>query len=253
MTATAPQGALESSARLIGCAGPSEAGHGAPVPSWTASRSPSRTGTAPGGPTKPQDRLPVSQCQTGALGPSAHRAGTLPGPVSPAAPLRLDCALTDLLPPSVSRPNPAPDRDHRVLELTANGLTLAEIGRTVHLSEQAVSQSRARLLEAYGATSSAHVVALGLARGDLVFKPRPPVRVTDRQRDVLLLVAAGLSSHRVSAALGLAPTTASMHVKRLMWLFGVSCRERLVVEAYRAGVLVPDADGSSLVLAGGGS
>ena len=55
--------------------------------------------------------------------------------------------------------------------------------------------------------------------------------LTNRQRQVLLLVIAGCSNREIGSRLGVSLSTAKWHVSRLMVAFGVSSRVDLVREA----------------------
>jgi DNA-binding NarL/FixJ family response regulator len=72
--------------------------------------------------------------------------------------------------------------------------------------------------------------------------PRPPDRadgLTDREREVVALVGAGLSNDEIAARLVVSPATAKTHVSRSMTKLGVRDRAQLVVYAYEAGLVRP--------------
>ena len=59
--------------------------------------------------------------------------------------------------------------------------------------------------------------------------------LTEREREVLALVAAGLSNDDIAARLFVSPLTAKTHVNRIMSKLGARDRAQLVVLAYRTG------------------
>jgi len=86
---------------------------------------------------------------------------------------------------------------------------------------------------------------------DLASRPeRPPpgdrdlrtlAGLTDREREVLALVAEGLSNDEIAARLFLSPLTAKTHVSRIMTKLNARDRAQLVVLAYESGLVTPGA------------
>ena len=84
---------------------------------------------------------------------------------------------------------------------------------------------------------------------DLASRPeRPPssdsrtlALLTDREREVLALVAEGLSNDEIAARLFLRPLTAKTHVSRIMTKLNARDRAQLVVIAYESGLVTPGA------------
>jgi len=84
---------------------------------------------------------------------------------------------------------------------------------------------------------------------DLASRPeRPPpsgslgralAGLTDREREVLALVAEGLSNDEIAARLFLSPLTSKTHVSRIMTKLGARDRAQLVVIAYESGLVTP--------------
>ncbi|MEU2548055.1 response regulator transcription factor [Streptomyces roseolus] len=73
-------------------------------------------------------------------------------------------------------------------------------------------------------------------------RPDPAPRLdalTDREREVLGLVGAGLSNDEIAGRLVLSPATAKTHVSRIMTKLGVRDRAQLVVLAYESGMITP--------------
>jgi DNA-binding NarL/FixJ family response regulator len=70
--------------------------------------------------------------------------------------------------------------------------------------------------------------------------PAPALdRLTDREREVLSLVAAGLSNDEIARELTLSPATAKTHVSRIMTKTRMRDRAQLVVLAYESGAVTP--------------
>ena len=75
-----------------------------------------------------------------------------------------------------------------------------------------------------------------------VAHPDPGPRLsalTDREREVMTLVASGLSNDEIAARLVLSPATAKTHVSRIMTKTQVRDRAQLVILAYESGLTVP--------------
>jgi DNA-binding NarL/FixJ family response regulator len=67
---------------------------------------------------------------------------------------------------------------------------------------------------------------------------RPPVDLTDRETDVLTLVARGLSNTEIAAQLHIGTATVKTYISRLLEKLGGTSRVHLVIHAYESG-LVP--------------
>jgi DNA-binding NarL/FixJ family response regulator len=84
---------------------------------------------------------------------------------------------------------------------------------------------------------------------DLATRPgRPPsgggdskalAGLTEREREVLGLVAEGLSNDEIAARLFLSPLTSKTHVSRIMTKLDARDRAQLVVMAYESGLVIP--------------
>jgi DNA-binding NarL/FixJ family response regulator len=84
---------------------------------------------------------------------------------------------------------------------------------------------------------------------DLATRPeRPPssdtygralAALTVREREVLGLVAEGLSNDEIAARLFLSPLTSKTHVSRIMTKLNARDRAQLVVIAYESGLVTP--------------
>jgi DNA-binding NarL/FixJ family response regulator len=81
---------------------------------------------------------------------------------------------------------------------------------------------------------------------DLASRPgnhRPKGReldgLTERERQVMTLVAAGLSNDEIAGKLFVIPLTSKTHVSRIMTKLNARDRAQLVVMAYERGLVVP--------------
>jgi DNA-binding NarL/FixJ family response regulator len=81
---------------------------------------------------------------------------------------------------------------------------------------------------------------------DIVSRPERPAvsdkilaRLTEREREVMTLVAAGLSNDEIAAQLFLSPLTSKTHVSRILTKLNARDRAQLVVMAYESGLVTP--------------
>jgi DNA-binding NarL/FixJ family response regulator len=74
-------------------------------------------------------------------------------------------------------------------------------------------------------------------------KPPPPAKnlnaLTEREREVMTLVAAGLSNDEIATRLVVSPATAKTHVSRVLGKLHARDRAQLVVLAYESGMVRP--------------
>ncbi|MEU6988428.1 response regulator transcription factor [Streptomyces sp. NPDC046324] len=73
-------------------------------------------------------------------------------------------------------------------------------------------------------------------------QPDPSPRLnalTEREREVMGLVGAGLSNDEIARRLVLSPATAKTHVSRIMTKLDVRDRAQLVILAYESGMITP--------------
>jgi DNA-binding CsgD family transcriptional regulator len=63
--------------------------------------------------------------------------------------------------------------------------------------------------------------------------------LTDREREVMCLVAGGLSNDEIAGRLFVSPLTAKTHVSRILAKLAARDRAQLVVMAYESGLVTP--------------
>jgi len=94
-------------------------------------------------------------------------------------------------------------------------------------------------------TAGAGPAAPAAARAATSAAPRPAApspaiaSLTDREREVVTLVAAGLSNDEIATRLVVSPLTAKTHVSRAMTKLAARDRAQLVVIAYSSGLADP--------------
>ena len=109
--------------------------------------------------------------------------------------------------------------------------SLVDAVRTVHEGQSLLSpQVLSRLVARMPRTA---VGASGTSRaGDVE-------ALTPRQREVLLLIAKGLSNSEIEAELGVTRATCRSHITALLARLGARDRAQLVIAAYEAGLISP--------------
>ena len=100
-------------------------------------------------------------------------------------------------------------------------------GRAGKSAGQAVLQGHQHRLASHVARPPDAVAAAGMET------------LTNREREVVALVAHGLSNDEIADAMVLSPATAKTHVSRAMIKLGARDRAQLVVFAYQTGLVTP--------------
>jgi DNA-binding NarL/FixJ family response regulator len=83
------------------------------------------------------------------------------------------------------------------------------------------------------------LIAEFTSRAPATRPPRTLDALTDREREVMTLVGAGLSNEEIAERLVVSPATAKTHVSRAMGKLGARDRAQLVVYAYESGLVRP--------------
>jgi DNA-binding NarL/FixJ family response regulator len=104
--------------------------------------------------------------------------------------------------------------------------------RTVHGGDALLSPRATKaLIDRY--TAPAEPAALVV--------PAALALLTEREREILLLVGRGNANGAIAAELVISPHTAKTHVNRMMTKLGAHDRAQLVIIAYESGLLLPGA------------
>ena len=107
--------------------------------------------------------------------------------------------------------------------------------RTVASGDAVVSpRVTRRLLEEY-----AQQLPLVDAAGDQAGRYPKLASLTEREREVLAVVAQGLSNTEIAASLFISETTVKSHVGRILAKLGLRDRVQIVVLAYESGLVRP--------------
>ncbi len=83
------------------------------------------------------------------------------------------------------------------------------------------------------------LIAEFAARRDPREPPPALAELTDRERDILLLVARGLSNDEIAGRLVISPLTAKSHVRNILRKLNCHDRAALVALAYESGLISP--------------
>lgn len=81
------------------------------------------------------------------------------------------------------------------------------------------------------------LAVITLARHPVASPMGFPVVLTQRQRDVLLLLCEGLSNKHISRRLGLSDATVKTHVASVLRVLGASTRLEAVILSFRLGLV----------------
>ena len=108
--------------------------------------------------------------------------------------------------------------------------------RTVHAGQSLLSPQVVTTLVARGGGGGAGTAAVGPGGDD----PAPALGcLTPRQREVLVLIAQGMSNAEIETELGIRRATCRSHITALLARLGARDRAQLVIAAYEAGLVRP--------------
>ncbi|MGW2861083.1 response regulator [Streptomyces sp. NPDC001205] len=135
------------------------------------------------------------------------------------------------------------DTDENVLEALRAGASgfLVKDTRPAELLDAIRTVAAGEALLSPGPTASLIARVLRAPRPVPGGGPDALAPLSDRERQVLTLVARGLNNAEIADALALSPLTAKTHVSRIMGKSGVRDRAQLVILAYESGLVVPGA------------
>ncbi|WP_405018107.1 LuxR C-terminal-related transcriptional regulator [Kitasatospora sp. NBC_00070] len=129
-----------------------------------------------------------------------------------------------------------------VLRLLAGALTDKEVARHLTMTQTQVSAHALAATRRMGAPDRTTAILRAIHLGAIPADALPPVRadgqhLTRRQRDVLTLMAAGLTYPQIGTRLGLAEGTVSGYARSAIWCVGASTRHEGLLLAVRSGLV----------------
>lgn len=130
--------------------------------------------------------------------------------------------------------DPSDDLSNVAPTLVLFALLPGAFGFVVARRGEELSDLARRVEEAEAALDTQH-------RGELPAAPAATMALTDRQRDVVLLVARGFANREIAAALHLSENTIKGYVSEILAAHGLRDRTQLVIRAYESGLVrAPD-------------
>ncbi|WP_062209515.1 response regulator transcription factor [Demequina oxidasica] len=122
---------------------------------------------------------------------------------------------------------------------SADGDTLVNAVRVVAGGEALLAPEVTRRVIEKFASGAAAQSPIGTDPDDHVPSPEAIGDLSDREVEVLLLMARGLSNQEIASELFVSNTTVKTHVSHILTKLGVRDRVQAVVEAYNSGIVVP--------------
>lgn len=122
---------------------------------------------------------------------------------------------------------------------SADGDTLVNAVRVVAAGEALLAPAVTRRVIEKFANGAARAEAPASSPEDHVPSPEAIGDLSDREVEVLILIASGLSNQEIASELFVSNTTVKTHVSHILTKLGVRDRVQAVVEAYNSGIVLP--------------
>jgi DNA-binding NarL/FixJ family response regulator len=128
---------------------------------------------------------------------------------------------------------------YEALRAGASGFLLKDAGpRELLHAIQVIAQGDALIAPSV----TRRLIAEFAARRDPREPPAPLAELTEREREILALVARGLTNAEIAGRLVISPLTAKTHVSRILRKLACRDRSQLVTLAYETGLINPGDD-----------
>ena len=125
---------------------------------------------------------------------------------------------------------------YKALRVGASGFLLKDAGPSELLNAIRVVATGDALI---APSITRRLIAEFAARRDPNEPPAAAAELTEREREILRLVARGLSNAEIAGRLVISPLTAKTHVSRILRKLGCRDRAQLVTLAYESGLVTP--------------
>jgi len=125
---------------------------------------------------------------------------------------------------------------YKALRVGASGFLLKDAGPCELLNAIRVVATGDALI---APSITRRLIAEFAARRDPNEPPAAAAELTEREREILRLVARGLSNAEIAGRLVISPLTAKTHVSRILRKLGCRDRAQLVTLAYESGLVTP--------------
>lgn len=122
---------------------------------------------------------------------------------------------------------------------SADGDTLVDAVRVVAAGEALLAPAVTRRVIEKFASGGVRAEAPESPPEDHVPSPEAIGDLSDREVEVLILIATGLSNQEIASELFVSNTTVKTHVSHILTKLGVRDRVQAVVEAYNSGIVLP--------------